>query len=125
MSLLGTLGTGVILTNLRILLTIERLNLFLACINASGNSSRYKLQNCYSEKAGNHNIENGLDAVAKIKGVVAYRVHGGGFAGTILVFVKKNHSEDAQEKFNEIFGEESVFKVAIRKPGATCVAKIS
>ena len=98
---------------------------FLACINASGNSSRYKLQNCYSEKAGNHNIENGLDAVAKIKGVVAYRVHGGGFAGTILVFVKKNHSEDAQEKFNEIFGEESVFKVAIRKPGATCVAKIS
>ena len=98
---------------------------FLACINESGLSSRYKLKNCYSEKAGNHNIEEGLDKVAKIKGVVASRVHGGGFAGTILVFVKKNRSDAAQEEFNEIFGEESVFKVAIRKPGATCVAKIS
>ena len=98
---------------------------FLKAVNDSGISSRYKLQNCYSEKAGNHNIENGLDNVGKIKGVVASRVHGGGFAGTILVFVEQKYSDNAHDEFNKIFGAESVFKVAIRKAGADCVARMN
>ena len=97
---------------------------FLKTINDSGYSSRYKLKNCYSEKAGNHNIENGLDQVSAIKGVVASRVHGGGFAGTILVFVKRKNSDAAQDEFNKIFGVKSVMKVAIRQAGATCIAKL-
>ena len=97
---------------------------FLKAINDSGCSSRYKLKNCYSEKAGNHNIENGLDAVSEVKGVVASRVHGGGFAGTILVFVKRKNSFAAQAEFNKIFGAKSVMKVAIRQAGATCIAKL-
>lgn len=91
---------------------------FLSIVNESGLSSRYKLQNTYSPASRNHNLENALDRVVKIEGVVASRVHGGGFAGTILVFAKK--SETGVDNALEImFGTENVFKLAIRDSGAT------
>ena len=91
---------------------------FLSIVNESGLSSRYKLQNTYSPASRNHNLENALDRVVKIEGVVASRVHGGGFAGTILVFAKK--SETGVDNALEImFGSENVFKLAIRDSGAT------
>lgn len=91
---------------------------FLSIVNESGLSSRRKLQNTYSPASRNHNLENALDRVVKIEGVVASRVHGGGFAGTILVFAKK--SETGVDNALEImFGTENVFKLAIRDSGAT------
>lgn len=90
---------------------------FLKAVNESGESSRYKLQNTYSAKGKNRSLENALDSVVKIEGVVASRVHGGGFAGTILVFVKKSAS-DADSRFADMFGAENVFKLAIRPIGA-------
>lgn len=91
---------------------------FLSIVNESGLSSRHKLQNTYSPASRNHNLENALDRVVKIEGVVASRVHGGGFAGTILVFAKK--SETGVDNALEImFGTENVFKLAIRDSGAT------
>ncbi len=91
---------------------------FLTDVNESGLSSKYKLQNLYSPKGGNHNIEKALDIVETVNGVVAKRVHGGGFAGTILVFVKKDSSNDANDKFNSLFGQQNVFRLAIRNSGA-------
>ena len=94
---------------------------FLDAVNESGESSRYKLQNLYSPKGKSHALEDALDRVAVIDGVVGKRVHGGGFAGTILVFVKKASSNDANDKFKSLFGENSVFKLSIRSSGATRV----
>ena len=91
---------------------------FLAIVNESGLSSRYKLQNTYSPAGKNHNLENALDRVVKIEGVVASRVHGGGFAGTILVFADKKAS-GVEGALNVMFGDENVFKLAIRQSGAT------
>lgn len=91
---------------------------FLQAVNESGLSSRYKLQNTYSPASRNHNLENALDRVVKIQGVVASRVHGGGFAGTILVFAKKSET-GVDNAFEVTFGSENVFKLAIRDSGAT------
>lgn len=91
---------------------------FLAIVNESGLSSRYKLQNTYSPAGKNHNLENALDRVVKIQGVVASRVHGGGFAGTILVFAQKKES-GVEPALKVMFGDENVFKLAIRQSGAT------
>ncbi len=92
---------------------------FLTAVNESGLSSRYKLQNLHSPKSEGHEIENALDAVEGIDGVVAKRVHGGGFAGTILVFVKKSSSSVVNEKLNGIFGQQNVFRLNVRPVGAT------
>ncbi len=91
---------------------------FLNVVNESGLSSRFKLQNTYSPAGKNHNLENALDRVVKIEGVVASRVHGGGFAGTILVFANKKES-GVESALNVMFGNENVFKLAIRQSGAT------
>ena len=91
---------------------------FLDIVNESGLSSRYKLQNTYSPAGKNHNLENALDRVVKIEGVVASRVHGGGFAGTILVFADKKAS-GVEGALNVMFGDENIFKLAIRQSGAT------
>ena len=90
---------------------------FLDIVNESGLSSRYKLQNTYSPAGKNKNLENALDSVVRIDGVVASRVHGGGFAGTILVFAKKSAS-GVEAALTLMFGEGNVFKLAIRPTGA-------
>lgn len=91
---------------------------FLAIVNESGASSRYKLQNTYSPAGKNRNLERALDKVVNIDGVLASRVHGGGFAGTILVLGDKSKTS-VQTSLNDTFGEENVFKLAIRNSGAT------
>ncbi len=94
-------------------------NAFLNIVNSSGLSSREKLQNTYSKKAGNRNLEAALDAVKPLDGVRASRVHGGGFAGTILVFGSAADRESLQSEFSRLFGEENVYRVGIRPSGAT------
>ena len=72
----------------------------------------------YSARGGNRNLENALDKVVSIEGVRASRVHGGGFAGTILVLTDKN-SKNTDGRLRAEFGSENVFKLAIREDGAT------
>ncbi|MCM1306008.1 MAG: hypothetical protein NC037_01910 [Bacteroides sp.] len=91
---------------------------FIDIVNASGLSSRYKLQNTYSARGGNRNLENALDKAVGIDGVKASRVHGGGFAGTILVLADKNVC-GTDGKLRAMFGADNVFKLAIREDGAT------
>ena len=91
---------------------------FIDIVNASGLSSRYKLQNTYSALGGNRNLENALDKVVRVDGVKASRVHGGGFAGTILVLADKN-AKSTDADLRAMFGSENVFRLAIREDGAT------
>ena len=90
---------------------------FLEQVRASGMSSAKKLQNLYSER-GDHAIEIALAEAEKIPGVKACRVHGGGFAGTILLFVEKSSSCAVNNRLNAVFGKDNVFKLSIRASGA-------
>lgn len=92
---------------------------FLEAVNESGLSSKYKLQNLHSSKSAGREIEDALDKVGEIDGVVGKRVHGGGFAGTILVFVKKDSSSCVNEQLKRIFKQQNVFKLNVRPVGAT------
>ena len=91
---------------------------FLDIVNESGLSSRYKLQNTYSPAGKNHNLENALDRVVKIEGVVASRVHGGGFAGTIQAYVPLERLDDYIAMIEGAFGKGSCTPLMIRPEGA-------
>ena len=90
---------------------------FLREVNASGLSSQEKLQNLYSER-GDHSIERGLEFASTLEGVLARRVHGGGFAGTILLFVAKDSSDSVNDSLITKFGKNNVFRLMIRDAGA-------
>ena len=94
---------------------------FLDIVNASGVSSAEKLKNLYSER-GDRSIVDALGFAGTLDGVAAKRVHGGGFAGTILLFVKKGSSSAVNDKLNARFGKENVFRLSIRREGACLVA---
>lgn len=94
---------------------------FLNTVSASGSSSFKYLQNVYT----NINVkEQGLSlALALADGYLdgkdgALRVHGGGFAGTIQVFVKKEELSGLTELMSSVFGEGSVMSLNIRPLGA-------
>ena len=97
------------------------LSAFLDGVNASGRSSFMYLQNVYT----NANVsEQGLSlALAVTDGLLsgkgcAFRVHGGGFAGTIQAFVRRELSAGYTEVLDSIFGLGSVMRLSIRPRGA-------
>ncbi len=54
-----------------------------------------------------------------LKGKGAYRVHGGGFAGTVQTFVPKNMLNDFVEKIENVLGKDSCHVLSIRPVGGT------
>ena len=98
------------------------LDAFLEIISASGRSSFQYLQNVYTN---NNPFEQGISlalcvadgALSGKKG--AYRVHGGGFAGTIQAFVRNEDLEEFVGRMNSVFGEGAVMSLNIRPLGAT------
>ena len=85
----------------------------------SGLSSWMLGQNCY---VGRHYEEQGITialAVSEnmLKGKGAWRVHGGGFAGTIQAFVPKEITVEYIKTMEEIFGEKSCYLLYIRPVG--------
>ncbi len=92
---------------------------FLDAVNQSGRSSENQLKNIYSATGKNENLQNGLSFALTIDGVLAHRVHGGGFAGTMLIFADSNLREVVTEKFNSKFGAENVNLLSISHLGAT------
>lgn len=92
-------------------------NSFLECINLSGTSSYQQLQNCYAKEDKEQTIPLGLHLTDRSTDVLAKRVHGGGFAGTILVMLGKQYATNFVEYMQEYFGKENIFKLAIRNKG--------
>lgn len=86
-------------------------------INESGISSYELLQNCYAENDPSQTIPLALAICKKLKGVKACRVHGGGFAGTILVFLEKDSIEDFKKEMGAVFGEKNIYLLKIRNSG--------
>ena len=52
----------------------------------------------------------------------AYRVHGGGFAGTVQAFVPDSLLPVFKEKMAAVFGEKAIYTLSIRPEGGYCVA---
>ena len=99
----------------------EDLDGFYQIILASGRSSYQYLQNVYT----NHNpFEQGISlALCVADGALsgkdgAFRVHGGGFAGTIQAFVRNEDLDDFVSKMNAVFGEGAAMPLNIRPLGA-------
>lgn len=94
---------------------------FLKLITESGNSSFKYLQNVFAVKnPAEQGISMGLYMAEDVlKGRGAVRVHGGGFAGTILAIVPDEQVEKYLSGMKALFGEENVFATFIREYG-TC-----
>lgn len=92
---------------------------FLKLVNQSGHSSYDYLQNLYSTSA---KTEQGLPlAIALterfLAGDGAFRVHGGGFAGTIQCYIPTDRLADYQKMINAVFGEGACVVLNIRPVG--------
>ena len=101
-------------------LTHGRLDEFFAAVNESGSSSFKYLQNVYTT----HNVkEQGISlALALAEGYLdgdgASRVHGGGFAGTVQVFVRKERLGGLVALMDSVFGEGAAVAFNVRPKGA-------
>ena len=101
-------------------LTEGRLSDFFGAVNESGASSFKYLQNVYTTK---NVTEQGLSlALALADGYLggegASRVHGGGFAGTVQVFVKKEKLSGLVALMDSVFGEGAACAFSVRPLGA-------
>lgn len=98
---------------------------FLDGVIASGNSSYKYLQNVFTTK----NVsEQGLSLALclteqKLAGTgAAWRVHGGGFAGTIQAFVPTELAEDYRNYIDGVFGDGACHILSVRLAGAVRIA---
>ena len=97
---------------------------FFENVRASGRSSFCYLQNVYTTK----NVsEQGLSLALCIAEKLldskceAWRVHGGGFAGTIQAFVKNTNVAEFKSAMDAIFGDGACMVLNIRSVGAAKV----
>ncbi|MDX2056031.1 MAG: galactokinase family protein [Polyangiaceae bacterium] len=93
---------------------------FLRMVRQSGESSFMYCQNCYCP--GVHQSQEvaiGLMLSHALLGQEgAWRVHGGGFAGTIAAFVPKRLVARYRTELGKTFGTDAVHAVTVRKHGA-------
>ncbi len=96
----------------------DNMKSFLQMVVDSGESSYKMLQNIYAgeDEQGLAIALNEAEKILKDKG--AWRVHGGGFAGTTLAFVPNDLLTTYVNKMNQIFGEGSASVLGIRNCGA-------
>jgi galactokinase len=98
-------------------------NHFLQIVTESGESSWMYCQNCFSNKYPHvQGISIGL-ALSQyvLNGKGAYRVHGGGFAGTIQAFVPLDLVPHYVDELSKVFGIGSCHTISIRTEGAIMV----
>lgn len=92
---------------------------FLKQVNESGLSSLVLLQNCFVPGEVSQPVVLGIELSRSIIKDGAVRVHGGGFAGSILAFVSDKELDGYVNEMKRIFGTENVFTAQIRKVGTT------
>jgi len=93
-------------------------NTFLTMVRESGLSSLTKLQNCSVAGAKEQPIVKALALSEEYLNGGVNRVHGGGFAGTILNVVRKDKSKEFVANMKKLFSEESVILLSVRQVGA-------
>ncbi len=96
---------------------------FLRLVSESGRSSWMYLQNIVPLGA-NENQEMAITLALcdeLLEGEGAFRVHGGGFAGTCQAFVPEDRIDDFTARMNQLLGEGSCHVLNIRSEGGTVV----
>lgn len=103
--------------------------LFLKLVNESGKSSFKWLQNIYT--TSNPKVQSVSLALAITEQYLtqnktgACRIHGGGFAGTILVILPDDLVDHYIALIKPVFGDDSVIKLKIRPYGAIYLYHLS
>jgi galactokinase len=96
---------------------------FLELVVESGRSSWMLLQNCYPPSSGRvQGVPLALALSERwLAGRGAWRVHGGGFAGTIQAFVPRALLTDYMAKMRSVFGQDACHELSVRQAGAVRV----
>ena len=96
---------------------------FLELVSESGRSSWMYLQNIVPTGANEHQEMAVALALCDelLQGAGAFRVHGGGFAGTCQAFVPKERIEEFTENMIQLLGAGSCHVLNIRPVGGTVV----
>ncbi|MDR3293461.1 MAG: galactokinase [Clostridiales bacterium] len=95
---------------------------FLKEINASGESSYQLLQNYHTPTDLAQTIPVAVALAKRFDGVRAVRVHGGGFAGTMLAFVDAAKKHDFYQYMVKNYGAKNVYILNIRADGTKAVS---
>ncbi len=99
------------------------LDAFLSGVVASGESSWKLLQNLYVGGSAQQSLALACALSERLlKGCGAWRVHGGGFAGTILAFVPHYKLAAYVQMMDQVFGKGACTVLGIRPVGAKKVA---
>ena len=98
-----------------------RFERFLSLVNESGRSSWMLLQNCYPTCDPLHQGISLALALSELKLATrgAWRVHGGGFAGTIQAFMPTDLLGEYVSALEAVFGRGACHPVLVRQTGAT------
>ncbi|TVR72374.1 MAG: galactokinase, partial [Spirochaetaceae bacterium] len=93
----------------------------LALMRESGDSSIRLLQNVHTGSARDQSLALGLELtrtyLRQRGGTGAYRVHGGGFAGTMLVVMPEDLFPEYRTAMQRAFGDHAVVPLSIRPRG--------
>ncbi|MBR2498219.1 MAG: galactokinase [Clostridia bacterium] len=90
---------------------------FLEAVKQSGISSLCKLQNCFVSGSSVQSIPKALAVCGNYLNGGVNRVHGGGFAGSILNVVKKADVDAFVESVSKFYGKENVLPLKVRSVG--------
>lgn len=91
---------------------------FFKAVIGSGESSWKLLQNLNVPASDNQEMPLALEMSRRmLEGKGAWRIHGGGFAGTILAFVPFDMLETYRQAMDGVFGEKATTVLAIRPEG--------
>ena len=91
---------------------------FFATVIGSGESSWKLLQNLYVPGSDNQEMPLALEMSRRLlSGRGAWRIHGGGFAGTILAFVPFDLLDTYRAAMDGVFGQNATTVLAIRPEG--------
>ncbi len=100
----------------------DDLDAFFEGIIASGESSWKLLQNLYVPGSDNQEMALALELSRRmLQGRGAWRIHGGGFAGTILAFVPTDLMDEYTARMNAVFGQGAVTALSVRPVGPAVI----
>lgn len=90
---------------------------FLRLLRESGESSQKYLQNCFVPGSDVQPVNLALWLSSRLLKEGGYRLHGGGFAGTILACVREEEREGYVREMSRVLGKENVFRARVRDSG--------
>ena len=103
-------------------LRADDLETFFQVVINSGESSWKLLQNLHVATSDNQEMPLALEMSRRmLAGRGAWRIHGGGFAGTILAFVPFDALEAYRAAMDSVFGEKATTALSIRPEGVVWI----